>query len=835
MKRFLQILAGLIVLILLLLLIIPSLFKGKIEQKVTEVINENITATVSFDKFSLSMFRHFPNLAMGLDGLTIVNKEPFAGDTLLHVGSFTASVDLWSVISGDAIQINSIFLDSPKAWLKVNRDSVANWNIVPVSEEVEEVEEDTTAASDFAVQLKMFEIRDASFSYEDQTMALATSIDDLDAVMEGDLSQKATNLDLNTSVQRFNLQMEGTKFVKDAFVSLDAVIGADLGNMAFTFKENEFRFNELVLGFDGTFGLVEEGYDMDLKLGAKETSFKTLLSMVPENYLKDFENLQTNGNLTLEAIAKGRYIDSDHLPAFNLVLNVNDGSIQYPDLPESVDDIQIDVIVDNPGGTADNTVIDINKFHFNLGNNPFDAFLHVETPVSNATYKGNMKGTIDLASLTSAIPVDSMELRGLITLNLTVDGDYNMVEKEQYEDIKANGKFNMKDFFFKTTDWPQGFKITTADLQITPRTMELITFQSSLGSSDFNLNGKVENYLSYALKDGVLQGRLDHGSGLIDVNELMQLSGEDTTQVEEDTTAMELIVVPKNLNFTLNSNINKLIYDKLTITNVKGEIRIVDGRVILDGLKSNMLSGSMVISGEYNTADTLRPFVNFDMALQTIDIHQAVNSFSIVDSIMPIAKKASGTVSTNLKFNSLIGNDMSPILSSINGGGLLKSKGVEISEAKVQNALATMLKNDKYRKARAEDLSVNFVLENGNVIVKPFTTNLFGKKLTISGTQGLDQRLDYTIKMPVSRSELNNVAGLLGATVPSSVDNVMVDVLVQGTVKDPQLKFKLDDEFKDQAKEKLKDEVEKGVEKLMEDEDVKKKVDEVKNKLRDLF
>ena len=835
MKRFLQILAGLIVLILLLLLIIPSLFKGKIEQKVTEVINENITATVSFDKFSLSMFRHFPNLAMGLDGLTIVNKEPFAGDTLLHVGSFTASVDLWSVISGDAIQINSIFLDSPKAWLKVNRDSVANWNIIPVSEEVEEVEEDTTAVSDFAVQLKMFEIRDASFSYEDQTMALATSIDDLDAVMEGDLSQKATNLDLNTSVQRFNLQMEGTKFVKDAFVSLNAVIGADLGNMAFTFKENEFRFNELVLGFDGTFGLVEEGYDMDLKLGAKETSFKTLLSMVPENYLKDFENLQTNGNLTLEAIAKGRYIDSDHLPAFNLVLNVNDGSIQYPDLPESVDDIQIDVIVDNPGGTADNTVIDINKFHFNLGNNPFDAFLHVETPVSNATYKGNMKGTIDLASLTSAIPVDSMELRGLITLNLTVDGDYNMVEKEQYEDIKANGKFNMKDFFFKTTDWPQGFKITTADLQITPRTMELITFQSSLGSSDFNLNGKVENYLSYALKDGVLQGRLDHGSGLIDVNELMQLSGEDTTQVEEDTTAMELIVVPKNLNFTLNSNINKLIYDKLTITNVKGEIRIVDGRVILDGLKSNMLSGSMVISGEYNTADTLRPFVNFDMALQTIDIHQAVNSFSIVDSIMPIAKKASGTVSTNLKFNSLIGNDMSPILSSINGGGLLKSKGVEISEAKVQNALATMLKNDKYRKARAEDLSVNFVLENGNVIVKPFTTNLFGKKLTISGTQGLDQRLDYTIKMPVSRSELNNVAGLLGATVPSSVDNVMVDVLVQGTVKDPQLKFKLDDEFKDQAKEKLKDEVEKGVEKLMEDEDVKKKVDEVKNKLRDLF
>jgi len=146
-----------------------------------------------------------------------------------------------------------------------------------------------------------------------------------------------------------------------------------------------------------------------------------------------------------------------------------------------------------------------------------------------------------------------------------------------------------------------------------------------------------------------------------------------------------------------------------------------------------------------------------------------------------------------------------------------------------------MLKDDKYRKAKAEDLSVNFALQNGNVIVKPFTTNLFGKKITVSGIQGLDQTLDYTIKMPVSRSELNNVAGLLGASVPSSVDNVMVDILVKGSVQDPKLQFKLDEEFKDQAKEELKKEAEKAVNKLLEDEEVKEKVDELKDKLKKLF
>lgn len=834
MKRFFQIIAGIFILIILLLLIIPSLFKGKIEQKVTETINNNISATVSFDKFNLSMFRYFPNLSMGLKGLTITNKEPFEGDTLLYIRSFTASVDLWSAVSGEGIQVNSIILDQPNIWLKVNQDSITNWDVMPVSESTEEVE-DSLSSSDFKVSLKMFKIVDANVYYNDKTMALATSIEDFDLDLKGDLSQASTNLDFLAEIDRFNLQMDQTKYINNATMSLDALIGADMENMVFTFGENEFRFNELVLGFNGSIGVKETGYDLDLKLSTKETSFKTLLSMVPEAYLKDFETLQTDGSLTLEANINGHYTDSDHLPAFDLALNVSDGRIQYPDLPKSIENIQINALVENPGGSADQTITNISKFYFKLGNNPFDASLSVKTPVSNATYKGKMKGTIDLASLSDAIPFDSLDLKGLITVDVAIDGDYKMVENEQYENIKANGTVQLKDFFFKTTDWPTGFTISQANLSISPKFMELKSFDSSLGQSDFKLKGRVENYLSYVLKDGTLRGVLEHNSSLINTNQLMQLASTDTSAVSEDTTSFELVVVPKNLNFTLKSNIEELIYDKLVMKDVNGSIRIIDGKIVLDGLRSNMLNGAMLVSGEYNTSDTLRPFVNFDMSLESIDIHQAANSFSLVDSMMPIAKKAIGTVSTTLKFNSLLGQDMSPVLNSINGGGLLKSKGVEISGAKVQNALATMLKDDKYRKARAEDLSINFALQNGNVIVKPFTTNLFGKKITVSGIQGLDQTLDYTIKMPVSRSELNNVAGLFGASIPSSVDNVMVDILVKGSVQDPKLQFKLDEEFKDQAKEELKKEAEKAVNKLLEDEEVKEKVDELKDKLKKLF
>src|SRR5690606_22840585 len=112
-----------------------------------------------------------------------------------------------------------------------------------------------------------------------------------------------------------------------ATIDLNANIGADLDNMVFTFEDNELIFSGVPLFMEGTLAMLEEGYDMDLRLAASETEFKTLLALVPEQYLKDVEGLQTEGSMTLEGTAKGVYVDEDHLPAFSFLLQVMDGRI----------------------------------------------------------------------------------------------------------------------------------------------------------------------------------------------------------------------------------------------------------------------------------------------------------------------------------------------------------------------------------------------------------------------------------------------------------------------------------------------------------------------------
>ena len=354
--------------------------------------------------------------------------------------------------------------------------------------------------------------------------------------------------------------------------------------------------------------------------------------------------------------------------------------------------------------------------------------------------------------------------------------------------------------------------------------------------------------MGYVLGNDVLKGSLSHSSKLINTNELMALSGEeeeeiDTTSVSEP---LETIMVPKNLDFVATTSIDRLLYDKLEMNNTKGQLIVKDGRVSLENLNTQMLEGSVVMNGQYNTQDTLKPFADFDLQVKAIDINKAANSFSMVDSLMPVAKMAQGKVSSNLSFKTFIGEGFSPVLNSMNGKGLLSSKSVKVEGTKVQTAMVSLLKNDKYSVADVNDLLVNFTIENGNVIVKPFDVSVFGKTVNIEGTQSLDQTMDYNMKMPVSQSELNSVASLLGGALPASTGDVIVGLKITGKVSDPKVKLNMEDTgssvkaaLKEAVGEKVEQQaeelIEKAAEEIKNNPEIQEKAKEISDKLKGLF
>ena len=83
LKKILKI-SGIILLVLIIAaLALPMIFKDKITNIAKTEINKNLNATVDFKDVNLSLFRHFPRLAVGLEDLKVTGQDDFAKDTLI--------------------------------------------------------------------------------------------------------------------------------------------------------------------------------------------------------------------------------------------------------------------------------------------------------------------------------------------------------------------------------------------------------------------------------------------------------------------------------------------------------------------------------------------------------------------------------------------------------------------------------------------------------------------------------------------------------------------------------------------------------------------------------
>ena len=87
--RKVLIIAGIVVLVVIgALIAIPLIFKPQIVRMVKEKANQSINANLDFKGVGISLIRNFPNASLTIDDLVIVNREPFAGDTLAQIGKF---------------------------------------------------------------------------------------------------------------------------------------------------------------------------------------------------------------------------------------------------------------------------------------------------------------------------------------------------------------------------------------------------------------------------------------------------------------------------------------------------------------------------------------------------------------------------------------------------------------------------------------------------------------------------------------------------------------------------------------------------------------------------
>jgi uncharacterized protein involved in outer membrane biogenesis len=804
MKKLLIAFGILIVLLIAAILIVPIVLKEPITKAVKEQANANLNATIDFKDVDISLLWSFPDLYVGVGELSITGKDDFEGRTLLYLKTLALDVDLMSAFNGSPV-INQITLADGLANVIVLENGKANYDIVPESEATETAEAPAESSGPFSIKLKQFEIANLEVMYSDQQGGMMFSTSKLNLNLSGDFVADQTNLKTNVSMENTKLVNGGIAYLNGVELALGAEVDADLANNSYTLKDNEFRINGLHLSWNGSISMPnDEDIELDLVYGAAKTEFKEILSLVPAIYAKDFADVKASGSLELNGMVKGTY-NENAIPSFTANVKVGNGQFKYPDLPKSVDGIAIDLSVVNPGGSTDNTVIDLKQFVFQLAGNPFEVRALIKTPVSDPNIDASFKGKIDLTSLADAIPMEEGDkLAGTIIADAEMKGKQSDIDKGRYDKFNAKGEFILMDIVYSTESVAVPVEVKYAQFKFDPQFLELASFDAKAGKSDFKAKGKITNYLGYALGDGTLQGTFSLNSTLIDGNELAGLSTEQegTTEAPEsgsggETPASEPFAIPKNLDLALATDIKKIVYDNINLLNAKGNVVIRNGRANLKGLSFNTLGGSVAMNGYYDSSNEAKPKLNYDLDVQNVVLKEAYASFGTVRKLAPIAEKTEGRVSVKFNVIGAMKSGTEVDYNSLNGGGRLTSQSLKITGTEALDKIAQAVKINAFKNPEVKDVNLSFAFVDGRVSVQPFDVKIGPVAANIFGSHGFDETMDYVIGTTVPTSALGSqanavIGGLvsqanaLGANF-SAGSEIKVDILVKGTFKDPKI------------------------------------------------
>ncbi len=841
MKKIIRILLILVVLLIAAVFILPFLFQGRIQEEIKKAANDNLNAELAFSDVGLSLFSNFPDLTLQINELALTGVNEFKGVELFGSRQLSATIDLMSIF-GDTIAVREIRLDDARIDIRVLANGQANYDIAKTDTSVAKTkDEDAAATGGFSLNLQAYALNNARISYADATLPMELELEGFNHSGSGDFTATVFNLVTTSRAEALNVIYDGVRYVREAPIKLDATIEVDNEQARYTFKDNVIRMHQLALSADGWLAMPGESIDMDIRFSTIESDILHLLSVVPAAFAADLEGVQASGSMALNGYVRGSYTDVK-MPGFGLDLRVDKGRFQYPDLPRSVENIVIDAEIDAADGIdSDAMKIDVNRFYLEMAENPIDLKLKLRNPYTDPLVDASLQAKVVFASLKDALPLEAGDaLDGSVNADVSLNGRMSAIDEERYEDFDARGEVVMLNVAYTSDSLPYNILMKSAYLTFSPAFIAVDNFDAQIGHSDLKANGRITDYMHYALSDSLLTGTFSVQSSLLDLNDLMgdaeAPDGDNGAEAPdaESTDSLGVIVLPANIDFSLQAAFDRMLYDDLEIEDATGTIVLRDQVAYLNQLKLNTLGGSIQMNGLYDSREN-EPMVDMTFDIENADIRQMASTFNTIEKLAPIASSCTGRFSTDLTMECRLDQSMIPVESSMTGGGSLQTGSVYIEKFEPLNKLAGELGIERLAKQTIKDVNLTYRFENGRVETDPFEVKLDGMPATLSGSTGFDQSIDYEARMDVPMSKLpNNLTGQasdlladinnkLGSNL-SVGSRIPVSLAITGTVTEPKVTGNYGEvlqeskeDLKEQVKEEVKEAIEEKVEEVKED------------------
>ena len=615
-----------------------------------------------------------------------------------------------------------------------------------------------------AVSLNI-KINDASARYE----GLPYGIDNFTADFESyiDLMRRNPSF-LNLKILHF----EGahTKILADAkvedllvdpLITLHTESTVDLDALAKTFPLQE---NVTIRG------KLDAGLNLKCRLSSLKKQDIGRIRLGGRLALKDFELKDTAKDFNFLGNADLKFSDSETLQA---ELDIREIILNSRKFVSEIDRMKAKVVSTNPQDTTKIVTLqcelEMNKLRANIGD-------------SLKIYSGKTAGTGELApkEQNSAMPMISFSMRtdslffnaNETKLALGVAGIKAKLEKKNDSLWIPRGIVGFDRLLVHTPEFGLPLRVRKTAVTVDGPKITLRNASLKIGHSDMVATGEVMGLYRAMTKNETLKARLAISSEMIDCNQLINSFSlsEDSVSVAvtvTDTvspTEMKLFVLPGNLDFELQTDLKKVVFEKVEFEDVCGKVDLKNRTLYLRNLEMRALDADMKAVMVYRADSVRGGYTGFDFKIRDINIAKLVDFIPSMDTIVPMLRSFEGRVQFDVAAEARLDSNMNIRIPTLRSAMYIKGDSLVLMDGETFAEISKMLMFKNKKKNVFDSISRNVVVNDGSVLVYPFQVSIDRYKAAIGGEQGLDMNFKYHIsilKSPLPFKAGVNISGNL--------------------------------------------------------------------------
>ncbi|MCS3528926.1 AsmA-like C-terminal region-containing protein [Chryseobacterium sp. JUb7] len=468
------------------------------------------------------------------------------------------------------------------------------------------------------------------------------------------------------------------------------------------------------------------------------------------------KDIDIRGLIDTNIIANGIFsLDKKLFPKTDGYLNLKNGFVKTNYYPNPIQNINMVAHINNTDGTFRSLGVKMDPFSFDFEGNP--VFVNADLQdFEDLLYKVKAKGVLNVGRIYKVFAKKGLDISGLIMADLSLNGRQSYATKGQYSKLDNRGTLILKNIKATTEYLPKSFYIKEGNFQFENEKMWFRKFFATYGKSDFALNGYLLNTINYFIeRKGTLHGKFALNSNYILIDEFMALKSGDNTnksiEVEyakvENPKSSGVVIVPKNLDVSLEANAKKVEFKGLGLNHLKGTASVSTGQVYLKNTSFDIIGSRMNIDARYQNESPLT--ANYDIALkvQDFDVQRAYKEIDMVREMATAAKDVKGIVSLDYKLKGDFDKNMSPIYPSLEGGGIVNLRDVEVKNLKMLSAVGDNIGAKAFDNPDMKGVNIETHIKNNLIHVDKFTFKVSVLRPTISGTTSFNGLLDLQVRV----------------------------------------------------------------------------------------